>query len=157
MQTEHSSTSQIGWSADVVYLLGKRHWAACATVTLGAASIEAAGGIVVNNILYTSTLASHLKIASPGILSVDKDNAGYPLTVNAASVAAVSGLTVTVDPAGGFNASVTSPGTYSFTYKAQNSQGTLSSAAATVTLIFPTGSGLAVHVVDGLDKTIAIC
>jgi hypothetical protein len=145
-----------GWSGGDSFVYQANGTGPTATVTLGAASIEATGGIVVKNISYTSTLATHLKIASPGILSVDKDNAGYPLTVNAASVTPVSGLTVTVDPAGGFNASVTSPGTYSFTYKAQNSQGTLSSGAATVTLNFPTGSGLSVHVVDGLDKTIAI-
>ena len=97
-----------------------------------------------------------LKIASPGILSVDTDNAGYQLTVYAASVTPGSGPTLSVDPFGGFNASVAAPGTYSFTYKAQNAQGTVSSAAATVTLTFPTGSGLKVQVVDGLDKTIAI-
>src|SRR6267154_1032236 len=52
-----------------------------ASVALGAATIEAASGIVMNPITYTSNLATSLSIKSPGILSVDKDLAGYPLTV----------------------------------------------------------------------------
>ncbi len=85
--------------------------------------MEAASGILVNNITYTSNVATALSIKSPGVLSVDKDGAGYPLTVATSTVSPSSGLTVTVDANGGFNASVASPGTYSFTYKAQNSQG----------------------------------
>jgi hypothetical protein len=54
-----------------------------------------------------------------------------------------------MDPNGGFNASVAAPGTYTFTYKAQNSQGTVSANAATVTLTFPQPSNLQVSVVDG--------
>ena len=64
--------------------------------------------------------------------------------------------TLTVDPNGGFNATVAAAGTYTFTYKAQNSQGTLSATAATVTLIFPTPSSLAVTVLDGTDKKTVI-
>jgi hypothetical protein len=124
--------------------------AACNTVTLAAATIEAGSGILMNPMTYTSNIATSLKISSPGILSVDKDTAGYPITVNAGSVTLVdSGLTLSVDAAGGFNATATAPGTYHFTYKAQNSQGTVSATAATVTLIFPQPSNLAVTVVDG--------
>ncbi len=139
---------------------GRTSGAACASVTLGAATIEAASGIVMNGITYTSNVATALSIKPPGILSVDKDTAGYPLTVATSTVSAVAGpgtLTLSVDPNGAFNASsVSVPGTYSFTYQAQNSQGTLSSATATVTLIFPAPSNLAVTVVDGHDKTSAI-
>jgi hypothetical protein len=130
----------------------------CTTVALGAAPIEA-GGISVNNLTYTSKVATFLKIASPGVLSVDVDAAGYPLKVNAGSVVASTGLTLSVDENGGFNASVATPGTYTFSYKAQNSQGTLSSGgpnkdgSATVTLVFPAGSGLKVSVVDGNDHS----
>jgi hypothetical protein len=127
-----------------------------ALVTLGPAGVEANTGILMSNIGYTSNVATALSIKSPGILSVDKDTAGYPLTVATSTVAASSGLTVTVDAAGGFNATVGAAGTYSFTYKAQNSQGTQSATAATVTLVFPTPSNLAVTVVDGTDKTTAI-
>src|SRR6267378_347442 len=127
----------------------------CTTVTLGAAQLEAASGIVMNPITYTSNVATSLSIKSPGILSVDKDLAGYPLTV-ASSVGnapvASSGLTLSVDQNGGFNASVSAAGTYTFSYKAQNSQGTLSSSAATVTLVFPTANGPHVTVADGVTK-----
>ena len=123
-----------------------------ATVTLNAAPVEPASGIAVNNVTYTANTATHLKIAPPGVLEVDKDAAGYPLSVAMSSVTPTSGLTLTVDPKGGFNASVTGPGTYTFTYQAQNSQGTVSANTATVTLIFPQGSGLNVSVVDGGTK-----
>jgi hypothetical protein len=123
-----------------------------ATVTLNPATLEGASGITLNNITYTSNQATFLKIPPPGVLSVDKDGAGYPLTVSAASVTPVTGLTLNMDANGGFNATVPSPGTYTFTYQAKNSQGTLSSGTATVTLIFPTGSGLNVSVVDGASK-----
>jgi Abnormal spindle-like microcephaly-assoc'd, ASPM-SPD-2-Hydin/Bacterial Ig domain len=126
-----------------------------ATVHLNAAAIEAASGITVNPITYTSNVATYLNIKSPGVLSVDKDALGYPLSVNIASVGNTAGpgtLTLAMDSHGGFNASVTASGTYTFTYKAQNSQGTVSSSAATVTLIFPQPSNLAVTVLDGYDK-----
>ena len=54
-----------------------------------------------------------------------------------------------MDANGGFNASVSAPGTYTFTYQAQNAQGTVSTSSATVTLIFPQPSNLQVSVVDG--------
>jgi hypothetical protein len=122
-----------------------------ATVTLAAAVIENAAGITVNGISYTSNTSTFLKIAPPGVLSVDSDAAGYPLSVNASSLSIPtgSGLTLNMDSNGGFNASVTNPGTYTFTYQAQNTQGTTSATAATVTLVFPPGSGIAVSVVDG--------
>ncbi len=117
-----------------------------ATVSLAAASLEAATGITLNPITYTSTVATSLSIKSPGILSVDKDGAGFPLSVVPGSASPSAGLTLSVDPTGGFNATVAGAGTYTFTYKAQNSQGTVSSSTATVTLIFPSLSGLAVTV-----------
>jgi hypothetical protein len=143
---------------------GTTSGAACASVTLGAAPIEAASGITVNPITYTSTVATSLSIKTPGILSVDSDSAGYPLTVVGATattplVATLTGPgagTATVDSTGAFNASVSVPGTYTFTYKAQNSQGTPSATAATVTLIFPAPSGLVVKVFDGTDKVTPI-
>ena len=49
-----------------------------AKVTLGPAAIEGASGISVNNISYTSNIASFIKIPPAGVLSVDKDAAGYP-------------------------------------------------------------------------------
>src|SRR5882762_4966825 len=125
----------------------------CTTVTLNAAQLEAASGIVMNPITYTSNVATSLSIKSPGILSVDKDNAGYPLTVASSAIApSGSGWTVSVDKNGGFNASVPAAGTYTFSYNAQNSQGTVSSSTATVTLVFPTANGPLVTVADGVTK-----
>ncbi len=120
-----------------------------ATVTLGAAAIESSSGITVNPITFTSTMATFIKIPPAGVLSVDSDGKGYPLSVAAGSVKPAAGLTVNMDATGGFTASVTTPGTYTFTYQAQNSQGTVSAAAATVTVIFPQPSNLQVSVVDG--------
>jgi len=136
---------------------------ACTTVTLGAAPVEARSGIIVNADKYTTNSLS-LKIAPPGILANDQDLAGYPLTVpvtGANAPVASSGLTLSVDPNGGFVASIASCTTATgcsrtFTYHAQNSQGTISSSTATVTLVFPPPTNLQVKVVDGSDKVTPI-
>jgi hypothetical protein len=140
-----------------------------ATVSLGACTagsgcLEAGSGITVNSMSFTSNVATSLSIKSPGILAVDSDSKGFPLSVATATVAPGSGAgvvglspcaggsttnCVAVDSHGGFNAYVPAAGTYTFTYKAQNSQGTTSASSATVTLIFPTATGLAVTVQDG--------
>src|SRR5882762_10115976 len=57
-----------------------------ASVTLGAATMEAAGGILVNPDAYTSNIASSLSIKSPGILENDSDGAKLPLTVDTTSI-----------------------------------------------------------------------
>ena len=125
---------------------------ACAQVTITPSTAEAGSGISMGNLTYTAKTATYLKIAPSGVLQADKDALGYSLTVDTATVAASSGLTLSVDPNGGFVATVGGAGTYSFTYKAKNSQGTDSASTATVTLVFPTASGLAVSVVDGATK-----
>ena len=139
---------------------GATSGAACATVTLGPAPIEAGSGIIMANDSFTSNVATTLSIKPPGVLANDRDTAGYPLTVfSPTTVTALTGPgtgTLSVDPNGGFNATVSAPGTYTFTYSAQNSQGTKSASTATVTLIFPTPTNLAVTVVDGADKTTQI-
>ena len=122
----------------------------CTTVSLTASTLT--GNPVANGITYTSKMATFLKIPSPGVLSVDTDPNKLPLQVVASSISlpACTGSNapcVTMDPNGGFTASAPSQGTYTFTYKAQNSQGR-QSAAATVTLIFPKPSNLIVNVVD---------
>jgi hypothetical protein len=124
--------------------------AACALVTLGMATIEAGSGITCPGSAFSSNVATTLSIKPPGILAGCKDAAGYPLTVNAASVAGNPGLSV--DPNGGFTV-VTTGSTYTFTFKAQNSQGTVAAATAIVTVTFPAATGLKVNVVDGRDKT----
>jgi hypothetical protein len=129
---------------------------ACALVTLGLAQLELRSAIHMNPITYTSNVATTLSIKPPGILSVDTDDAGYPLTVAPGSVNPAGppgSWTLSVDPNGGFNATVPAPGTYRFLYRAQNSQGVISAAVAQVTLIFPTPSNLAVTVKDAKDGT----
>ena len=100
-------------------------------------------------------MATYLAIRNPGVLSGAKDAAGYPLKAVPGSVVLPQGstLNVNLDPNGGFTASVPQPGTYTFTFQAKNSQGTMSASPATVTLTFPPGSGLQVNVVDGKNPT----
>jgi Bacterial Ig domain len=130
--------------------------AVCATATLGPAPIESMTGITCTGpISYTSTMATYLAIKTPGVLAACKDAAGYPLTLAKSTVTPASGLTIYPDSNGGFTASVAAAGNYTFTFQVTNSQGT-SSAAQTVTLNFPAGSGLTVNVVDGADKTTPI-
>jgi hypothetical protein len=120
-----------------------------ATVNLGPTNLK--GNPVANNTTYTSKMSSFIKVASPGVLSVDSDPSNLPLQVVVSSVSSAT-ASINMDPNGGFTASVPSctvstgcPVT--FTYQAQNSQGRLSNAA-TVTLTFPTPSNLNVNVVD---------
>ncbi len=115
-----------------------------ATVTLSAATLG--GAPTANNITYTANAATYLRIPPPGILSVDSDPSSFPLTI-ASPMPTLSGGTLIMDANGGFTASVPSAGTYTFSYQAQNSQGTKSNTA-TVTLVFPPPSNLSVKVVD---------
>jgi hypothetical protein len=152
----------------------------CATVNLTPAPLEAVTGITVSDSAFASKVATFLTVKSPGILQGAVDVAGYPLSVSAATVApstkggangiSLCGATpsapcVAVNADGSFSAYVASPGNYAFQYQAQNTQGTLSGTGgtlsgtpgvATVTINFPTPSGLKVNVVDGVDKTTQI-
>jgi hypothetical protein len=141
-----------------------------ATVHLGACGSDATcnigtpGGILVVNDSFTSTNGFHLAVKPPGILANDSDTANFPLTVFGATNAAPKKLalagpgsgSVTIDPAGGFDATVSTSGVYTFSYQAQNGQGVVSSNSATVTLTFQAPSNLQVTVLDGVDKTTVI-
>jgi hypothetical protein len=139
-----------------------------ATVTLGAAAIENATGITVNDDVYpASNVATTMTIKSPGVLVNDTDGIGYKLKVAKSTINAEAGLTVDIDESGSFTANASAAGTYHFTYRAQNSQGTYSgnssaqcadattasAGCALVTLTFPAPSNLVVNVIDGLDKS----
>jgi hypothetical protein len=130
---------------------GATSGAACATVTLGAAPIEAGSGIICSTpISFPSNVATTLSIKPPGVLAFCKDAAGYPLTIGSSS-----GAGVTVDPNGGFTATVAShsgPATATFTFQPKNSQGTPSTATYTATVNFPAPSGLVVNLIDGSTK-----
>jgi hypothetical protein len=122
-----------------------------ATVTLGAATIEASSGITCAGSSFTSNVATYLSVQTPGVLAGCHDAAGYPLTVDTSSIVA-TGVSVIGAADGGFIANAPTTTSPSFTFKAKNSQGTLS-GSVTVTLNFLAGSGLKVTVVDG--KTMA--
>ena len=142
----------------------------CTTVTLGSAALEATSGINIGNKTFTSNLGTSISIKPGGVLTTpwdstspcttslcrDFDAAGYPLSVVTPVTPGIGSPTINMDSNGGFTASVSSPGTYTFTYQVQNSQGTISASTATVTLIFPTPSNLTVNVLDGYDKTTQI-
>ncbi len=123
-----------------------------AKVTLGAATIEGASGIVCTAPTFTSPIATTLSIKPPGVLAFCKDGAGYPLTIGSSSTG--SNATVSVDENGGFNATTnTHAGSVSasFTFQAKNSQGTLGTQT-TVNLVFPAPGGVQVSLVDGKTK-----
>ncbi|GAC1328775.1 MAG: hypothetical protein NVSMB15_00520 [Steroidobacteraceae bacterium] len=126
-----------------------------ATVTLGAATIEAATGITWNGgLTFTANTATYLAVKTPGLLTGAVDGQGFPLKVATSTLAASGGVTVNADGNGGFTAVAPGAGTYTLTFQAQNSQGTRSSPT-TATLVFPAGSGLKVTVLDGSDhKTV---
>ena len=130
---------------------GTTSGAACTTVTLGAAPMEANTGITCSGpFTFSSNVATTLSIKPPGVLASCKDAAGYPLTVGASS-----GAGVTVDGNGGFTAKVAShsgPATATFTFQPKNSQGTLSAITYTATVNFPAPSGLVVNLIDGSTK-----
>jgi hypothetical protein len=121
----------------------------CTTVNLYAAAPDTAG-ITMNNVAYTSKTAGYISIPPPGVLSVDRDNAGYPLTVVTNPAPTLSGCTtLSIQTNGGFILTAPAATTScSFTYTAMTTQGTTGTATATIT--FPTQSNLQVTVLDGL-------
>jgi hypothetical protein len=120
------------------------------TVTLTAALVGGTPTAVADT--YTSTNAMVFSAFEPGVLTNDTDPTGYPLSAVLGTVS--GGCTVVLDPNGAFNASFATPAVpgsatrvCTFSYQAQNSQGT-PSAAANVTVNFPAPSGLQVKVKD---------
>ena len=132
-----------------------------ATVTLAAAKV---GGVpTATNDTYTGSSARLLAVsAGQGVLTNDSDPSGYPLTaipvggtIGAPSnTITAGGVTVTLNANGSFIAQSSAAGTYSFQYNAVNSQGTSSTAPATVTLVFPAASNLNVQVKDAVNGAI---
>ena len=123
-----------------------------ATVTqcnAGSTCDKLGGAPAASDDVYTSNIATRLQISPPGVLANDTDPSGLQLKVDLASVTASPGVTVSVNADGSFVATTTATGTYSFTYKAKNSQGSLS-GVATVTLNFPTGNGLPITIKDAV-------
>ncbi len=113
------------------------------------------GPPVVGNDAFASTNAKQLSVAVPGILRNDTDPAGKVLKVDLATVAVPTGspMTLSVNADGSFSAQATAPGTYTFTYNVRNTQQVAALAPATVSVTFPTGSGLTVHAYDNKHPT----
>jgi Bacterial Ig domain/IPT/TIG domain len=129
-----------------------------ATVTLGAATADAAAGITCTSPLkFSSNSANFISVQTPGLLATCKDAAGYPLTVDTTPANIVaSGVNVIAAANGGFTATTTSAtttaaSTASFTFIVKSSYG-VSSAPVTANISFAAGSGLKVTVLDGNDK-----
>jgi hypothetical protein len=127
-----------------------------APVTLGASAALASDttGVTCNASSFNSNVATSYSVKTPGVLAGCKDGANLPLTVDTTTIVA-TGMTVLADANGGFTATATAPGTHTFTFQAKNSLG-LESAATTVSVVFPVGSGLQVTVLDGVDHTSVI-
>ncbi|MBV9698392.1 MAG: choice-of-anchor D domain-containing protein, partial [Gammaproteobacteria bacterium] len=122
-----------------------------ATVSLNASNIVD-GGIICTSPTYSANTSTYLAAQTPGLLAGCKDGANLPLTVDTSSVTAPSGLTVVAAADGGFiaTANVAAP-SYTFTFKAKNSQGALS-AATNATVNFAAPTGIQVNLVDGVTK-----
>jgi len=156
-----SYTPIAGWtSPDTFVYEANGSSSIIATVTLNSATIENGSGITCSNLPFTSTIATYIAVKTPGLLAGCKDAAGYPLTLDTASVSFQSGPSTPTllvpDVNGGFTMAVSGAGTYTFGFKAKNSQGTDSASAYTATVTFPAGSGLTVNVLDGQDKVTTI-
>ncbi len=135
-----------------------------ATVSLGADKLTDAGASC-GTLTFNATTASSYTVNPPGVLAACTDAANLTMTVKGAtatvpvSVAMTGGPgagTALIDANGGFQATVNMPGTYTFAISAVNSLGLGTPAAGTVTITFPTASGLSVNVVDGADKVTQI-
>ncbi|ADI28857.1 choice-of-anchor D domain-containing protein [Methylotenera versatilis] len=121
----------------------------CDASTPGCAALG--GAPVANSDAYTSAIATQIKVASPGVLLNDTDPSGLPLKT--AIVGTPAGGTVILNADGSFTATpttapTTAPVNVTFQYNAINTQNTVSTGPATVTLTFPTPSNLAVNVKD---------
>ena len=130
-----------------------------ATVTLNPSNLVDTAGVSCPNSTFTARTAAYLAVTTPGVLAGCTEGAKLPLTVIVPATPIVSGpMTVRLDANGGFTATLSSPCTtatgcsYPFNFNAQNSHNVASATAATVTVVFPARSGLAVRVLDGNNK-----
>ena len=119
-----------------------------ATVTLNVASTGLGFAPTAAADAYTSMVSTKFSTSRPGVLANDSDPTGYPLTATSATTGTCASVSMNAD--GSFSATKGAGNSCTFTYVAQNSQGT-NSAPANVTVTFvATGmaTGLNVTVVD---------
>ncbi|HZQ22691.1 MAG TPA: PKD domain-containing protein, partial [Terriglobales bacterium] len=97
---------------------------------------------------YTNTIGSAISVAKPGVLGNDQDVDADPLTAVLAGPAPPG---LSLNPDGSFTFSGP-PGTYTFSYRARDSQNALSNPATVSLQILPVRSlALTVHGPDPLD------
>ena len=121
------------------------------TVTLNVSSTVGQGPTA-NPDSYTSNVSSLLRVAAPGVLGNDVDPNGYAMT--AVLVSQPTGAHVTLNADGSFTATATAcgpPAGCQFTYRAKNSQNSLSNIT-NARLTFLPGSNLSVTVQDAQTK-----
>jgi hypothetical protein len=134
----------------------------CTTVALTASSVNTDTVTCTAPAFPTSNIATYLAVKPPGVLGGCTDGAGLPLSVAGATattpltVAMSPSGTATIDANGGFTASVTAGGAYMFSFQAQNSLGTATSTATTVTINLLAANGPNFTVLDGADKKTVI-
>jgi len=120
-----------------------------ATVTLNIAGIK--GPPVAKDDIYNSAVSSLYKVSRPGVLTNDTDPSAYTITAVLAGNGNCAAVTLNAD--GSFSATPTAGASSCiFSYQAKNSQGTLSAAAANVTVNFPVASGIVLSVMDAGTK-----
>jgi hypothetical protein len=146
VQTVSNTSDRFTYCANGTVTAGVCSSGISATVTLGPAALG--GAPVAGAISFTATTSTFLKIPSPGVLAAAKDPTNYPLTVVTTPAPVLSSGTLVMDANGGFTATVSGPGTYTFNYTAKNSEGQTSASSGLVTLTFPAASNLPVKVVD---------
>ena len=130
-----------------------------ATVSLAADSI-ASTGVTCSAQTFNASTSGYYTINPPGVLAGCKDAANLPIYVQGASGSSTALIALAgpgtgqaiVDANGGFQATVSAPGTYTFSINAVNSLGLGSPTPGTITVTFPKGSNLSVSVLDGADK-----
>ncbi|MEO8306483.1 MAG: hypothetical protein ABI616_00400 [Pseudomonadota bacterium] len=121
---------------------------ACATVTLAACSGACLGGLpLAGNGSYTSTVASQLKIAPPGVLAFATSPGALSLTVSDFDKGTCG--SVNLNPDGSFAATPgATPSACSFTYNVASSSGQASAAPGTISVNFLAGNGMTFTVKD---------
>ena len=120
-----------------------------ATVTLNIAAVQ--GPPVALDDTYSSDVSTLLKVSRPGVLTNDTDPSKFILTAQLASAGNCAAVTLNSD--GSFSAvPAVGTATCTFTYRAKNSQGTLSATAANVTVNFKPASGIVLAIMDAGTK-----
>ncbi len=124
-----------------------------ATISDCTASTSCAGTApIAGNGAFTSSVASRLQVAPPGVLAFVTNAGGYTLTAVPSAVA-TSCASVTVNPDGSFVAtpSTSTPASCTFNYNASTATKQMSAAEGTITVNFLAPSNLTVNVKDALN------